>query len=465
MKRIFSVFVLMLLIVLCGCEGASSIDFITEYFSSDKSSSEQAYLEETVYISGEKHYFELNFDVLSFNTGETACLSVYTDIDSEPVIWKSSDPAVASVNSTGNVIAVSKGNAEIYAVCEKLTAVCKVTVSEITADVTPDPVYTYRAYYIKINKLTNCVTVYYANDDGDYIPVKSMVCSSGITTPRGTFTIGTKRVWNRLFGNVWGMYVTQINGDILFHSVPYMTNSPDSLITEDYNLLGTTASAGCIRLCVSDAKWIYDWCAPGTVVEIYSGGDTSPLGKPETIDLPAGCTWDPTDPTEGNPYCSLLPSISGAASRVLTVGSDTDVLEDIYGADIFGGDITDRIIVNGKADINTAGIYTINLSLTDTLGRSVSDTFTVTVLKIFPEILSAESDKISVSAGNSIIADVVFDPVNTTETKLEWYSLSPDIINVSSDGLITGNKPGNGRICCRTINDLYLYFTVTVTSD
>ena len=60
-------------------------------------------------------------------------------------------------------------------------------------------------------------------------------------------------------------------------------------------MLGQPASHGCVRLCVRDAKWIYDNCAVGTTVTI---GDSlaAPFDKPATIKIPAWQTWDPTDP-------------------------------------------------------------------------------------------------------------------------------------------------------------------------
>ena len=47
---------------------------------------------------------------------------------------------------------------------------------------------------------------------------------------------------------------------------------------------------------VRDAKWIYDYCAIGTTVKIMDSSSKGPLGKPETIKVPAGCDYDPTDP-------------------------------------------------------------------------------------------------------------------------------------------------------------------------
>ncbi len=63
-------------------------------------------------------------------------------------------------------------------------------------------------------------------------------------------------------GPSWGKYGTQINayGD-WFHSVACSNPDPTySLAAGNYNMLGQPASHGCVRLCVRDAKWIYDNC-------------------------------------------------------------------------------------------------------------------------------------------------------------------------------------------------------------
>ena len=50
------------------------------------------------------------------------------------------------------------------------------------------------------------------------------------------------------------------------YSIPcgYYEKNPSTQSTVQFNKLGQTASHGCIRLSVGDAKWIYDNCALGT---------------------------------------------------------------------------------------------------------------------------------------------------------------------------------------------------------
>lgn len=128
-------------------------------------------------------------------------------------------------------------------------------------------------YYIKVNYKAQVVTVYTKDENGKYTkPVKAMVCSTGTYTPTsGVYKTPYKYRWLRMVGGVYGQYCTQIVGDILFHSVPYLERGNHaSLEYWAYDKLGTRASLGCIRLTCKDAKWIYDNCKLGTQVEFYA---------------------------------------------------------------------------------------------------------------------------------------------------------------------------------------------------
>ena len=122
-------------------------------------------------------------------------------------------------------------------------------------------------YYIKVNYGAQVVTIYKKDSAGNYtVPVKAMVCSTGVYTPKsGVYKIPSRYRWLGLQGDVYGQYCTQVVGNILFHSVPYLERgNPGSLEYWEYDKLGTYASAGCIRLTVADAMWIYNNCAKGT---------------------------------------------------------------------------------------------------------------------------------------------------------------------------------------------------------
>ena len=164
-------------------------------------------------------------------------------------------------------------------------------------------------YYIKINRTQNVVNIYQKGSGDEYDQIyKAMVCSIGTATPKAgsKYKVTTyRRLWNGLKGGVYGQYAVQIVGNILFHSVPYTSKTNSSLEYWEYDKLGTKASAGCIRLAVKDAKWIYDNIGAGTMVEFYESDDPGPLGKPSAkiiSDNELCRNWDPTDPAEGNPW-------------------------------------------------------------------------------------------------------------------------------------------------------------------
>ena len=188
-------------------------------------------------------------------------------------------------------------------------------------------------YSIMVNREANTVTVYGLDAAGYYtVPVKAMICSTGRAgheTPLGTFSVlPLKKEWCLMYDGTYAQYTTAFNGDILFHSICYFDPHPAWMIAEEYNMLGSPASLGCVRLQTADAKWIYDNCAPGTLVTVYDSPDPGPLGKPARFvdrveQTYAFDCWDPTDPRPENPWPLRLAqsfTISGEDTISLTAG-------------------------------------------------------------------------------------------------------------------------------------------------
>ena len=177
-----------------------------------------------------------------------------------------------------------------------------VQVESTVVDTRPD-------YVIYVNRALNCITVKQLDEDGELTPVKSIVCScgrEGHETPEGTFRTSDYYEWRKMVDGTYGRYVVRFNKKILFHSVPYIEESPDTLEWEEYNKLGQNASLGCIRMSVADAKWIYDNCKPKTKVVVYSDyEEAGELGKPTAIKIDKNSAyrmWDPTDTDINNPW-------------------------------------------------------------------------------------------------------------------------------------------------------------------
>lgn len=164
-------------------------------------------------------------------------------------------------------------------------------------------------YCVGVNRKQNVVTVYEKDENGKYTkPVRAFLCScgkAGNETPDGAFKTSDKVRWLSLVDSTYGQYTTRVNGQIWFHSVPYFAKDPSQLETEEFNKLGQNASLGCIRLSVTDVKWLYDNLAWQTIVVVYDSDNPGPLGKPESLKIDIedkNKGWDPTDPDEKNPW-------------------------------------------------------------------------------------------------------------------------------------------------------------------
>lgn len=238
-------------------------------------------------------------------------------------------------------------------------------------------------YLIKVNRQQNCITIYKKDKKGKHtIPVKSMICSTGgKNTPLGTFKTPVKYRWKLLNGNVWGQYSTRIHGGILFHSVWYYTPDASKLSATQYNNLGKSVSAGCIRLTVEDAKWIYDNCPIGTTVTIYDGKSPGPLGKPKAITLPTNTGWDPTDPSPLNPWRKSKPVISGARNQTVKYGNKVNLRKGVTAKTSVGIYNTNALKVKGKVNSKKPGKYKVTYSIKDEINRLAKKTVTFTVLQ------------------------------------------------------------------------------------
>ena len=156
---------------------------------------------------------------------------------------------------------------------------------------------------LKINTKTNRIIVFTTDKENNYrVPVKVMLCSAGkLSTPtkKGIYKLKKVERWHRLNGNVYGQYCCRITQHYLIHSVFYSQNqNPETLNVREYNKLGENASHGCVRVCVADAKWIYeqvDRITVWTTDEDENLPLKDPLRLPPII-INGNKGIDPTDP-------------------------------------------------------------------------------------------------------------------------------------------------------------------------
>lgn len=352
-------------------------------------------------------------------------LKVNIKLDYEDEVkWSTADPETAVVDSNGRVDGIKVGKTVITATAKNATIeypieivkAGKATTSYSTA--ITDNFEAAKAnlgdsegvnpYAIIVNEYNCNVTVFTYNSKGIYsLPVRSMVCSTA-KSPLVPFkdyystdddevdltiyeNIGDKSEWVYLSDGNYYRYATYIGEDMMFQSSPYTKEDEASLNAEEYNKIGTPATAKNIRLSVADAKWIYDNCKEGTQVRIVNSNDTyrfSRLGVPESIKLTENSKslkYDPTDASKNNPYTKLKPVISGADDVMVEVEKGFDLYSGVTAVDTCGNDITSKIKVDGDFDRNVEGRYVITYYATDAMGRTARVDREITVVEDLSE--------------------------------------------------------------------------------
>lgn len=160
----------------------------------------------------------------------------------------------------------------------------------------------YAPYYLETDKANGVITVY--TDSGKSIPVRTIRTSVGNPTSltiSGTFTLTRSLRWQPLMGPSWGQYGTHVVNGIFIHSVACNSANCYNLPASAYDMLGSPASHGCMRVCVADAKWVYDNCS-GARIKVFYGNYQSqecfkgPLGRKPLVPRYGAGNFDPTDP-------------------------------------------------------------------------------------------------------------------------------------------------------------------------
>lgn len=122
------------------------------------------------------------------------------------------------------------------------------------------------SYFLAVDT-SACRTMVFRGAKGKWVPEKYWICSPGKSsspTVKGVFTVGSK---GYCFGRGFTCYYfTQFHGNYLFHSVLYYQGT----FRKQDGRLGQHLSHGCVRLDISNAKWIYNNVPRGTKVYTYA---------------------------------------------------------------------------------------------------------------------------------------------------------------------------------------------------
>lgn len=130
--------------------------------------------------------------------------------------------------------------------------------------------YSSRTKYLMVVSCKRHELRVYKGKKNRWRRIKRVPCTTGkrsTPTIKGQFTIKAKGRYFNTGSNGRCWYYTQFKGNYLFHSVIYNRNSRPNHIID--GRLGISASHGCVRLSLKNAKWVYKYMPRKTKVVIY----------------------------------------------------------------------------------------------------------------------------------------------------------------------------------------------------
>jgi hypothetical protein len=168
-------------------------------------------------------------------------------------------------------------------------------------------------YYILLDIKNQFVTVFEKDENGEYTKVvRRFICTTGRTkldpadpedkgtpTPKGIYKIGGRERFGEFasFRGTFARYWTQIVGGIYFHSIMFSERDVETLQSGAFRGLGHNSSHGCVRLYVEDAKWLYYYAPPGTIIEVST---TEPSNRSITKKLKTTLSFSEYELLQGN---------------------------------------------------------------------------------------------------------------------------------------------------------------------
>ena len=320
-------------------------------------------------------------------------------------------------------------------------------------------------YWIGVDVKNQRVTVYSTADNA---VLHRWLCSTGTSstpTPTGIYTIPAGRNTNRKewykFGGVYVKWATRITGGIYFHSVLFSKANDSTMQVNTLKKLGHSASHGCIRLEVSNAKWISDNIATGTKVIIHSGVDDSRITS--ALGGSAGVEVTPSMPAPPSVQALVLDQVGPITlNRGEVLQLNCAVLPEGAGTSLSWRTSKRRCVTVSSTGLVTAvgdGAATITVTASNGVKTSVQ---VHSVDSTAARSVAINADRIVyVNVGEALQLDATVEPA-TAVSGLTWKSSRPRYAVVDANGLVTGVAKGSAKITVTTSNRKKSTVTVKV---
>ena len=421
----------------------------------------------------------------------TTLTPVYAPVDHEvdgTLDWVSSDPTVATVDSTGHVVGLKEGTVTITATVHKYqqftdsaTVDVKVLASSLNItnqesgtrkDMEIGDTFTYQTEILPVNSSYTSIT--WSSSDGNIVSIDQnggiRALAPGTVTITATLANGLNRTISvtrqvKVLKPITNFDITESSetlyiGDALKDNI---TLSP-VYAPEDYEVNGTiTWSSSDSTIATVDSTGHVVGLKEGTVTITATVRDYPTFTDTVTIDVKV---------------LALGFDITNQASNTrmdMEIGDEFQYTTEIspstssYRTITWSSSNTSMVSINqsGKINAQAAGTVTITAVLTNGLERDITVERTVRVLKPITNFdISEQTANLYIGDNeynNKTLTPVYAPSDYEVDGTLDWVSSDDSIVTVTSGGVITGVSEGTATITATVHN--YPQYTDSVTVD
>ncbi|MBD5375583.1 MAG: leucine-rich repeat protein [Bacteroides sp.] len=403
---------------------------------------------------------------LSLTVGGSKRLEVAfnpTDVTSKALSWSSSNESVASVSSTGVVVALTPGEVTITATTTNgKTAECKVTVNPIrvttvtvepaVAEITVGDVLSLSASIDPddatdqtIGWSSSDTAVATVDDDGNVKAIAPGAVTVTAKSPDGpsaecqiTVVAATIDVQDIVLDAESLTLRAGASGVLKAHIYPENATDPSVTWSSSEPEVATVDESGNVKALKQGMTIIAATTANGLSAECLV--TVTPASKPATgialnlsqVEL---LQWEEVQ---------LIATVTPAESDDVVVWSTSDM--EVANVDDYGR-------------VTTLSPGTVTITATTISGVSAS---CVVKVAAAPMGLSLDRDNADLVVGGELQLNAEVYPAEAAAHKLVWRSSNPEIATVDMQGKVKGIAPGSATVTVRTVNGLEIGCVVNV---
>lgn len=308
-------------------------------------------------------------------------------------------------------------------------------------------------YRISVN-LGNCQIAVYPFDDkvGEYsqTAVKYMLFSYSDDITEGTYTANesnfVKSTWYTSSTASYYRYYVNFGSNIIFHSAAYTeNNNKNSLSVSSYNNIGSSENSSDnenITLLCSDARWIYENCSAQSEVVVYTDAQEQiSMDITEVIDIPSGITWDPTDSSNGTPWCQTEVSTLNVNSTITVEVGASQITSYASATDTNGGNVAPYIYITGSYNLQQVGSYTVVYNIADIFGNHLSHSVNLVVTE--EATTEQATETVAATTESNTNSNTETEPSTTTASETsEAVTVTEEESNSVSENETLTNETG-----------------------